>query len=120
VFNETPCTEFIEMLFMGVQMQFPMVLKLVEHPNVWVGDTGTSCNSTPHKEGIEGMHQLTNGIGIENGNGSLSKVTASGEIPGMVCDKTGNEVTPVKLEDVRLTPGNKFNLLSISKLLKEG
>jgi len=87
---------------------------------VWVGDTGTSCNSTPHSHGMTNMNDSANGIGIENGNGSLSKIKGTGDIDGTVCNKTGSDVASVKMTDVRHAPENKFNLLSISKMLKDG
>jgi hypothetical protein len=39
-------------MLMGVMMMFPMVLKFLSHPNVWVGDSAASCDSTPHTQGM--------------------------------------------------------------------
>jgi hypothetical protein len=113
-------TGSIETMFMGVMMMFPMVLKFLSHPNVWVGDSAASCDSTPHTQGMTNIVKTKNGIGIENGNGSLSEVQGTGELRGTVCDKSGKKLGPVKMTDVRLTPENKYNLFSISKRLKEG
>jgi hypothetical protein len=113
-------TEWVETTMMGVMMHFPMLLKFLEHPNVWVGDTAASCDSTPHKTGLVKITKATSGVGIENGNGSMSQVEGSGELHGTVCDKTGTEVGDVNMTDVRWTPGNKYNLFSISKRLKDG
>jgi hypothetical protein len=113
-------TGSIETMLMGVMMMFPMVLKFLSHPNVWVGDSAASCDSTPHTQGMTNIMKTKNGIGIENGNGSLSKVQGTGELRGTVCDKSGKKLGQVKMTDVRLTPENKYNLFSISKRLKEG
>ena len=120
LFNAEMDTGTVETLFMGVDMEFPKVLKFLEHPNVWVGDTAASCDSSPHSVAMTNIKNNENGIAIENGNGSLSKVSGSGELHGTMCDKNGKKVGRVKMTDVRLTPGNKYNLFSISKRLKEG
>jgi hypothetical protein len=111
---------YTETMLMGVVMEFPMVMKFLEHPNVWVGDTAASCDSLPHKIGMTNIKTNDNNITIENGNGSLSEVVGSGELRGTICNKYGMKVGKVKMPDVQLTPGNKYTLFSISKRLKEG
>lgn len=43
-----------------------------------------------------------------------------GYIEGTVTNKKGQDIARVKLKDVILTPASKFNLLSITKMMKEG
>lgn len=78
----------------------------------WETQPAASCDSTPHKQGMSKIKTIANRIAIEDGNGSLSKVSGSGELHGRVCDKTGTELG--------LTRSNKYNLFSISKRLNKG
>jgi hypothetical protein len=98
--DKTQEMEWVETTMMGVLMHSLMLLKFLEHPNVWVGDTAASPDSTPHKNGMVNINTSISGIGIENGNVSMSKVTGSGELHGTVCDKTGTAVRDVKMTDV--------------------
>jgi hypothetical protein len=82
--DEAHSTERVETIMMGIMMQFPMVLRFLEHPNVWVGDTAASCDSSPHKNGMRNIDTTVNGIGIENENGSLSIIASSCSYPQLV------------------------------------
>ena len=41
-------------------------------------------------------------------------------IPGIICDKSGNEVVPATLSEVAICPSAKFNLFSLTKMLQNG
>jgi hypothetical protein len=85
-----------------------MVLKFLEHPpNVWVGDTAASCDSSLHRIGMTNIKQSENRIAIENRNGSLSKVTDSGELRGTVCNKYGMQPSWEGKDAGRLTDARK-------------
>jgi len=56
-------------------------------------------------------------MGIE---GKASKCHSEVDIPGIICDKYGNEVQEVTLRKCRYNPNANFNLLSLTKLLMDG
>ena len=43
----TSCTKVIDEM-----MKFPSDSKILNDPNVWIADTGATCDSTPHKSGF--------------------------------------------------------------------
>jgi hypothetical protein len=45
----------LELLLMA--MSFPKALDLLDDPNVWIADTATSCDSTPHSKGAVNIQQ---------------------------------------------------------------
>ena len=42
------------------------------------------------------------------------------DLPGMYCDKNGNNQFAVKLRDVDVIPESHYNLISVTKLMEEG
>jgi len=54
------------------------------------------------------------------GNASTEKVTHIGHVPGMLCNKRGEEVDDVVISDVSFCSTAPFNLISIPQLLKKG
>ena len=54
------------------------------------------------------------------GNGASESVSKIVNILGVICDKNGNEVAPATLSEVAICNGAKFNLFSVSKMLRGG
>ena len=102
------------------QMEFPRSLAILMDPNVWVGDTGASVDSTYSKAGATNVREATVDDSVTNGNGSKTGITHLADISGTICDKYGNQMTKAKMKDVKIAPGNKFNLFSITKRQKNG
>jgi hypothetical protein len=42
------------------------------------------------------------------------------DLPGMYCDKNGDDQFAVKLRDVDVIPESHYNLISVTKLTEEG
>ena len=53
-------------------------------------------------------------------NGKASKCHSEVDIPGIICDKYGNEVQETTLRKCRYNPNANFNLLSLTKLPMDG
>ena len=72
------------------QQSFPTnSLSLLQDPNIFIGDTGATADVTPDKTGCSNEqenHALS--VGIE---GEVSKCASQVDLPGIICDKHGNE-----------------------------
>jgi hypothetical protein len=42
------------------------------------------------------------------------------DLPGMYCDKNGNNQFAINLQDVDIIPESHYNLISLTKLMEEG
>ena len=93
---------------------------LLNDPNIFIADTGATCDSTPHGEGLIDKSNAKGGDGIIDASGNVIKANSVGTLQGMVCDKEGQDVVRVSLKDVVHMPKAKFNLFSISKRLQDG
>jgi hypothetical protein len=56
---------------------------------------------------------------VTMGNKDVEQATQIGDIPGVLCDKHGNELSKTMVKDVALIPKCGYNLFSITKLLKD-
>ena len=97
---------------------FPATSKLLDHPDIWVADSATTMHNTCHSVGVTNLRK--EGQAIVMGNGDEIKTRDMGEIHAIVCDRKGNQMFDVKLNDVAVNPSGTFNLFSTSKLQKEG
>jgi hypothetical protein len=102
------------------QMRFPDTLKLLEDPNIMIADTGATCDSTPHAEGIIKTRDARESDGISNASGKNMNAKYVGNMSAVKCDKMGDEVNRVTLPDVRVIPSAKYNLFSLTKRLRAG
>jgi hypothetical protein len=64
-------------------------LSILKDPNVWVGDTGASCNSTGYDYGMYDIRKANKGEGIMMGNAHREQTLQTGSISGAVCNKYG-------------------------------
>ena len=97
---------------------FPDSVELLNHPDIWIADSGTTVHNTRHKTGVTNIRKETNDIVM--GNGQEVVTTEVGDIQAVVCDKQGNQGIDVKLTDVAINPDGPFNLLSTSRLQQKG
>eukprot|EP00957_Ditylum_brightwellii_P188351 14338669-Ditylum_brightwellii.AAC.1 len=67
-------------------------MELLKDPNVWVGDTGASCNSTGIYMGMTSrcIHVATYGVTMPNDD--VKKTTMIADIRGMICDENGVQI----------------------------
>ena len=62
----------------------------------------------------------SDGAIIRVGNGVHENVKKMANIRGMVCDKGRNELFRAILSDVAICPNAKYNLFSVTKMLRNG
>jgi hypothetical protein len=109
----------IEYMLAGIGIQKD--LKNIEDPEIWIADSGTTSHTTPHSMGMVNLYKAEAGDTITMGNGwDTETASMIGEVPGMMCDHHGNQVGPVRLGEVKLLPNGKYNLFSVTKLMKNG
>jgi hypothetical protein len=85
---------------------------------MWIGDTGATRHSAKYKQGgINSRPSTSRTRGI---SGKAIKPSMEVELPGMYCDKHGNDQFAVKLQDVDVIPESHYNLISLTKLMEEG
>lgn len=102
-----------------LQLQhFPGTLALLNDPNVFVADSGSSSHSTGHSIGIEDL-QVYKGGSFVQPSGAEAKPTSRGSLPVTLCDCNGNELRECRLM-VNYVKGQKFNLISETKLQLDG
>ena len=70
-------------------------LQALNSPNMWIGDTGAARHSTKYKQGgIDSKPSTSRTRGIF---GKAIKPSMEVDLPGMYCDKHGNDQFAVKL-----------------------
>lgn len=100
------------------QLAFPATLQLLANPNVWLGDTAASMDSTGHKVGLINLTPKV--ISTTGMSGPAVGTEAVGDLAGVVCNKFGEKLKRVRLNQVGYSPKNNYNLFSITKRLKQG
>jgi hypothetical protein len=82
--------------------QIRPTLQALNSPNMWIGDTGMTRHSTKYKQGgIDSRPSMSRTRGI---SGQAIKPSMEVDLPGMYCDKHGNDQFAVKLRDVMSFP----------------
>ena len=98
--------------------QIRPTLQALNSPNMWIRDTGATKHSTKHKQGgINSRPSTSKTRGI---SGKAIKPSMEVDLPGMYCDKNGDDQFAVKLRDVDVIPESHYNLISVTKLMEEG
>ena len=93
---------------------------LLKRNDVWIGDTGATCHSTPYDYGMTNCIAFKPEDSITMGNGVAVTTSKFGEVNGCLCDKLGRKLRSIKLKEVSHTPGAAYNLLIISKMINDG
>eukprot|EP00957_Ditylum_brightwellii_P166843 12699115-Ditylum_brightwellii.AAC.1 len=94
-------------------------MELLMDPNVWVADTGASCDSTGHITGLENKRVAPSGDGVTLPDGSKKMATMIADLTSTVCDKAGNKLFSTKMTNIKYCQGQQFNLFSLTKRLKQ-
>jgi hypothetical protein len=98
--------------------QIRPTLQALNSPNMWISDTGGTRHSTKYKQGgIDSRPSARRTRGIY---GQAIKPSMEVDLPGMYCDKKGNNQFAVKLQDVDVIPESHYNRISLTKLTDEG
>jgi hypothetical protein len=108
----------VEYLLCG--LTFPNDNKILLDPNIWIADTAATVHMTAHRNGLTDVRNATDGEKITMGNGNEETATEIGHLPGIVCDKYGNELNRVKIQNVSYLPNASFNLFSLTQMTSQG
>jgi phage antirepressor YoqD-like protein len=84
--------------------------------NTWIADTGASAHMTYNKSGFIDMKEDARQITIGDGSNMAIKQTGKWQ---MITDKTGKQQL-ITLDEVCYVPDLKYNLMSLTKTLKNG
>eukprot|EP00957_Ditylum_brightwellii_P061109 4637111-Ditylum_brightwellii.AAC.1 len=71
-------------------MHFPQTLELLLDPDVWVADTGASCDSTGHVFGLRNKRVAPREDGVTLPDGSKKTATMIADLEALICDREGN------------------------------
>jgi hypothetical protein len=98
--------------------QIRPTLQALNSLNMWIGDTGATRQSTKHRQcGINSRPSTSKTRGI---SGKAIQPSMEVDLPGMYCDKNGDDQFAVNLGDVDVIPESHYNLISVTKLMEEG
>lgn len=101
-------------------LTFPPSLKMVDDPNVFVADTGASAHSTGHMHGLYDLKDAEADDSVMNSTGSSQKTAKIASLNGMLCSNRGAQLNTMKLTGVQYVPGQRFNLFSLTKAIRDG
>eukprot|EP00957_Ditylum_brightwellii_P022734 1714757-Ditylum_brightwellii.AAC.2 len=100
------------------KLAFPATMELLKDPNVWIGDTGASCNSTGDYTGMMNRRVVPENDGVTMPNDGKSTASMIADIDSVICDKNGKQIEHCKIANIKYCRGNAYNLFSIPKRLK--
>ncbi len=106
--------------FLLCALTFPEETGLLDDPNVWIEDTAATVHMTPYPSGITSVRKATGTDSITMGNGNQEKAAEVADIVGTMCNEYGNEIGTAKLSDVTFFRMGKFNLFSVTQMMKRG
>ena len=98
--------------------QIRPTLQALNSPNMWIGDTSATRHSTKYKQG--GINSRPSTGRTRGISGQAIKPSMEVDLPGMYCDKNGDDQFAVKLQDDDVIPKSHYNLISLTKLMEEG
>ena len=109
----------IEYLLCG--MCFPSKVALLNDPNVWIADTAaTPGHSMLHNVCLKNLKEALTTDLVTMGNGADVRAKTIVQLPGVICNKHGNELQGEVLDNVTYFPGVKYNLFSLSNMTRHG
>jgi hypothetical protein len=103
-----------------VGMEFPDSMRLLNDPNIWIGDTAASVHTSPYQHGMTPEGNAVKNGSMTAGNGITEKTAMYGNIAGTIFEKQVTKFGREKLTHVAHSPNMKFNLCSLSKLCQDG
>jgi hypothetical protein len=99
----------------------PKTLEELQGSDYWIGDTGATTHLTSNNKGIINGRKVTKGSeNVVMGNGNACATSIVGDLIATMCNKNGKVLMPIKLGDVTCSNDVKFNLFSITAMLKKG
>ena len=96
------------------------IQELSENSEYWIGDTSTTTHLTNSSEGMINIKYPTDTTQVVIGNGTRVNREQVGGLITTVHNKAGNPLYNAILENVVVSKEAKFNLFSITAMLKKG
>ena len=93
-------------------------MDLLNHPDIWIGDTGASNFSSKFSHGATNKKESTT-VTIGHSGGE-TKGDFEADLPVTHCTKYGEEVCDLTLTSVNIDSKSNYNLFSISRMLDVG
>jgi hypothetical protein len=92
---------------------------LLTNSNLWIADTGATVHSTSNKS-LSSDWVEENDTVIAMGNGQKEDAVFKGSVKGVAMDSNGKLQVNIILSDVMYIPNGRYNLISITKIMKQG
>ena len=86
----------------------------------WIGDTGITTHITSFPEGVYNCASPKGTSKVVMGNGNKISKDKIGTLKGWIVDENENSTTKIELGSVTVSSGAKFNLLSLTALMRLG
>ena len=99
--------------------RFPCTLKLLEDPDIWVGDTGASDNMSGHPHLMVNRREPDAGDCVRQANKSVVVLACIGDVVGTMTDMHGVELQQAVMKDCKGVAGG-YNLCSLTKMMLNG
>ena len=110
-----------EFLLMGLnKMEFRADARILDDPNVFIGDTGASSDTTASKLGFQNTRPGDAKDNIVDASGNDLSGKLVGDVSGTFCNKNGEELFDATIKEMVHTPNAGYNLFSITKRLEHG
>jgi hypothetical protein len=92
---------------------------LLTNSNLWIADTGATVHSTSNKS-LSSDWVERNDTVIVMGNGQKEDAVFKGSVKGVAMDSNGKLQGNIILSDVMYIPNGRYNLISVTKIMKQG
>ena len=102
------------------EMSVSNTVSMLNNPNIFIGDSGASTHNTHFVGGIINIKRGYTNDSVMVGNGNVMTANIVGDLPGMICNRYGDEMSKGLIQEVTHCPSMKCNVFSITKLLLEG
>ena len=100
---------------------FATNMELLKDPDVFIGDTGATCDSTASAFGMYACREAVPDVdSIAMADSNCVETEKVGALSGIMVDKNGKELSHLKLSEVSFAPAAAYNLFSVSKRVNEG
>ena len=101
-------------------MEFKASAKILENPNVFIGNTGASSNTTASNRGFKNVRPTKSVDDIVNSFRNKMSGKYVGDVTGTFCNKYGEECGNAIIKDTVYSPDAQYKLFSITKRLDQG
>ena len=101
-------------------VSMPTTLQDISGKEYWIGDTSATTHLTNCNDGMINVRKAKNGENVVMGNGTAAMAQTVGDLLGTICNKDGKDMNKLRLSEVTYAKNSKFNLFSLSAMIKKG